>query len=122
MATPNLVILYVADSKASTAFYQRLLGIAPTVASPNFSSFALPGGFALGLWAAAAAKPPAEGSGARGEIAFMVAGAAAVEAEFAAWKEAGIPIAQDLVTLDFGPTFVALDPDGHRLRVCLFDE
>lgn len=24
-------------------------------------------------------------------------------------------------TLDFGYTFVAIDPDGHRLRVCATD-
>jgi hypothetical protein len=29
----------------------------------------------------------------------------------------GLPIAQAPTAMDFGPTFVALDPDGHRLRV-----
>jgi len=28
-----------------------------------------------------------------------------------------LPIAQPLTQMDFGYTFVALDPDGHRLRV-----
>ena len=30
---------------------------------------------------------------------------------------ASLAIAQAPATLDFGHTFVALDPDGHRLRV-----
>ncbi|WP_277425783.1 hypothetical protein [Lysobacter enzymogenes] len=33
------------------------------------------------------------------------------------WRGRGWPIVQAPVELDFGRTFVALDPDGHRLRV-----
>ena len=33
----------------------------------------------------------------------------------------GFPIALEPTTLDFGYTFVATDPDGHRLRVCATD-
>ena len=32
-------------------------------------------------------------------------------------EAAGVPIAQAPVALDFGYTFVGLDPDGHRLRM-----
>lgn len=32
-------------------------------------------------------------------------------------RERGLSIAQAPVAMDFGMTFVALDPDGHRLRV-----
>ena len=34
-----------------------------------------------------------------------------------AWVSRGVTIAQAPTDLDFGRTFVALDPDGHRLRV-----
>ena len=34
-----------------------------------------------------------------------------------AWSQRGLRIAQAPVGMDFGHTFVALDPDGHRLRV-----
>jgi predicted enzyme related to lactoylglutathione lyase len=40
-----------------------------------------------------------------------------VEALHADWQGLGVPIAQPPATLDFGRSFVALDPDGHRLRV-----
>jgi hypothetical protein len=42
---------------------------------------------------------------------------AAVDATFADWSGRGLPIAQKPTGMDFGYTFVALDPDGHRLRV-----
>ena len=32
-------------------------------------------------------------------------------------KASGLPIVQKPTAMDFGHTFVALDPDGHRLRV-----
>jgi len=53
-----------------------------------------------------------------GELGFMVEGTGAVEQHYRDWKARGLPIAQELTTMDFGPTFVVLDPDGHRLRVC----
>ena len=43
--------------------------------------------------------------------------AAAVKATFADWKQRGLTIVQEPVQMDFGHTFVAADPDGHRLRV-----
>jgi predicted enzyme related to lactoylglutathione lyase len=58
------------------------------------------------------------GTGPRGgEIDFTVEDAAAVDATHAAWAKAGRKIAQAPTDMDFGRTFVALDPDGHRLRV-----
>jgi hypothetical protein len=36
---------------------------------------------------------------------------------FADWKKRGLNILQEPVQMDFGTTFVATDPDGHRLRV-----
>ena len=42
---------------------------------------------------------------------------AAVDATHADWKERGLPILQSPTEMDFGRTFVAGDPDGHRLRV-----
>ncbi len=39
-----------------------------------------------------------------------------------AWNELNVPIEQDLHEAAFGLTFVALDPDGHRIRVCIPDK
>ncbi len=43
--------------------------------------------------------------------------ATARDATHAAWSGRGFKTLQKPVNMDFGRTFVALDPDGHRLRV-----
>ncbi len=53
----------------------------------------------------------------RGEIALTVTDDATLDATHAAWAAKGLSILQPPTDMDFGRTFVALDPDGHRLRV-----
>ena len=113
---PNFILLYVKSPTASAAFYADLLGKPAVEASPTFAMFALNSGVVLGLWAAHTVMPAANAPGG-GEIAFTVDGVAAVNDWFAAWQAKGLPIAQTPTAMDFGHTFVALDPDGHRLRV-----
>lgn len=117
MAHPNFFILYVNDPVASAALYAQLLDSQPVEASPTFAMFALESGVMLGLWSRQTVKPAAQGSGASCEVAFAVDSKEAVLAMHEGWKARGLPIAQAPVDLDFGFTFVATDPDGHRLRV-----
>jgi catechol 2,3-dioxygenase-like lactoylglutathione lyase family enzyme len=116
MSDPTFVLLYVNDPTASAAFYTTLLGRPPVEASPTFVMFALQSGVMLGLWGRGGVEPAATAPGGS-ELAFTVADAAAVKATHAEWAARGIAIAQEPTELDFGHTFVALDPDGHRLRV-----
>ena len=44
-----------------------------------------------------------------------------VDRLYAQWKALGIPMILAPTVLEFGYTFVATDPDGHRLRVCATD-
>ncbi|MDG3575593.1 VOC family protein [Rhizobium sp. YJ-22] len=118
MANPNLFILYVKDPAASARFYRKLLGREPAVAAPNFVAFPLDGEFTLGLWRQEKVEPPTAGGEARSEVAFMIPGDNAIAKTFEDWKAAGHEILQPLTVMDFGPTFVIADPDGHRLRVC----
>ncbi|AHK42578.1 MULTISPECIES: VOC family protein [Ensifer] len=122
MLTPNLILLYVEDPEQSAAFYTRLLGRGPVAAFPAYVAYALDNGLNFSLWSTKAANFVSSGSGHRMEIAFMVKDDAEVERLYAEWRKAGIPIEQDLMTAVFGRTFVALDPDGHRLRVCTPDK
>lgn len=62
-------------------------------------------------------KNAATETGGRGELAFSVAGNDTVRALHTDWVRRGLVIAQAPTDIDFGHTFVALDPDGHRLRV-----
>ena len=117
MSDISFVILYVDSPAKSAAFYTDLLGRPPVEASPTFAMFAMSSGVMFGLWSRHTVEPAASASGGGSEIAFTVKGAAAVDETHADWKKRGLKIAQAPTDLDFGRTFVALDPDGHRLRV-----
>jgi len=118
MPDSNFVLLYVDSPAASAAFYAELLGKPPVENSPTFALFVLDSGLKLGLWARHAVVPAARWyTGGGGELAFAVADPHAVAAMHEDWSRRGLTIAQAPVEMDFGHTFVALDPDGHRLRV-----
>lgn len=122
MRTPNFTILYVDNPEASGVFYAGLLGRQPVESSPTFVMFVLDNGFKLGLWSRHTAKPAASASGGGTELVLAVATPEAVDATHADWVGRGLNILQAPADLDFGRTFVALDPDNHRLRVYCLDE
>jgi catechol 2,3-dioxygenase-like lactoylglutathione lyase family enzyme len=112
-----LAVLYVDDVARSAAFYRRLLGRDPVEESPGFAMFPLAAGAMLGLWRRAGVEPRPAAAPGGSELDFALADAGAVDATHAAWAADGVRIAQAPCEMDFGRTFVALDPDGHRLRV-----
>lgn len=117
MADPNFILLYVDSPTASADFYAGLLGKPPVESSPTFAMFALSSGVMLGLWSKHTVQPAATATGGGAELAFTVPDVAAVRATHEDWRRRGLRILQEPTDLDFGHTFVALDPDGHRLRV-----
>jgi predicted enzyme related to lactoylglutathione lyase len=116
MIDPNFILLYVSSPASSATFYENLLGKPPMELSPTFAMFALDSGVMLGLWAKHTVQPAATLAGG-GEVAFSVADNSVVSDLYTDWLERGLAIAQVPTRMDFGYTFVALDPDGHRLRV-----
>lgn len=117
MPTPDFTLLYVDSPQTSIAFYGALLGLQPVERSPTFALFALESGFKLGLLARHGVEPAATLTGGGAEIVFTVESAATVDVTCADWQARGLAILQDPTTMPFGRTFVAIDPDGHRLRV-----
>ena len=117
MADPNFIILYVDNPLASATFYQDLLGKPPVESAPTCVMFALPSGVMLGLWSRHTVSPAALTAGGGAELAFAVDDRQTVDRLYGEWGARGLRVAQAPVELDFGRTFVALDPDGHRLRV-----
>lgn len=115
--SPNFVILYVENPLTSAAFYADLLGQPAVEASPAFAMFALTSGVMLGLWSLDAVEPATNITGGGAELAFTVSNNAEVDAMYADWIQRGLIVAQKPVSMDFGYTFTALDPDSHRLRV-----
>lgn len=117
MIDPNFTILYVDNPPASAAFYETLLEKPPIESSPTFAMFALDNGTRFGLWSRHTVEPAATAAPGSIEIAFAVGDRAEVTRIHDAWTQRGLPMLQTPTALDFGYTFVALDPDGHRLRV-----
>jgi catechol 2,3-dioxygenase-like lactoylglutathione lyase family enzyme len=117
MPSPNFILLYVDCPPLSARFYKELLGKPPVETSPTFAMFALDNGVMLGLWSRHTAEPAPAASAGGSEIAYAVADKDAVTRLYAEWGARNLRIAQAPTDLDFGHTFVALDPDGHRLRV-----
>ncbi|MBN2989140.1 drug:proton antiporter [Pseudomonas fluorescens] len=109
-------LLYVDSPATSANFYSRLLDKPPVELNPTFALFILDNGVKLGLWSRHTVQPAAEATGGGGEVGFALADAAAVRALHDQWVERGAPILQSPTAVDFGYTFVAQDPDGHRLR------
>ena len=119
--TPNSLILYVQDVDTSARFYASLLGVAPLETFPDFTLFALQPDFSLGLQAREGIFPPAQTQVGGTEVCMSGATDADVDRLYQAWVTQGVTIVAEPTRLEFGYTFVAQDPDGHRLRVCATD-
>jgi predicted enzyme related to lactoylglutathione lyase len=117
VSLPHFILLYVDDPRASAEFYARLLDRKPLDSSPNFVMFDLSPDLRLGLWARRDVEPAPRSASDTGELAMAVGTNEEVEALCADRKRKGAAILQAPATMDFGRTFLASDPDGHRLRV-----
>ena len=113
---PNVIVLYVDNLPIASQFYQDLLGIKPEEDSPTFHSFKLSNGMGLGLKAKHSVEPPTNENGS-GELAFTLMNNREVDELFVEWQGKEIRMAQSPTVVPYGYTFLALDPDGNRLRV-----
>lgn len=116
MLEPSAVVLYVDNLLVSSAFYQDLLGIKSEEDSPTFHSFKLSNGMGLGLKQKHSIEPPTNENGS-GELAFTLDNNKEVDELFVEWQGKKISMAQSPIVVPYGYTFLALDPDGNRLRV-----
>jgi catechol 2,3-dioxygenase-like lactoylglutathione lyase family enzyme len=112
----NYNLLYVDSAAKSRDFYATLLGQQPVEDSENFVLFVLPSGVKFGLWNKRDVVPAANAPGGF-ELGLPVGSREEVDQVAREWKSRGIALIQEPEDRDFGRTFTALDPDGHRLRV-----
>jgi len=117
VAQPNFIIIFVDNPENSALFYSRLLGKEPIEASSTFAMFALDSGLMLGLWSKHTAEPRPTVTGGGCELAISVESNTIVDKHYAQWTNWQVKIMQTPSHLDFGYTFLASDPDGHRIRV-----
>lgn len=117
MIDPNFLLLFVTDTARSAAFWADLLGRPPIEQSDTFAMLPLRDGVMLGLWKIGGVEPAATVTGGGTEICFAVGSATEVDATHVDWAARGLAILQAPTEMEFGRTFTAADPDGHRLRV-----
>ena len=116
MADIRFILLYVENVAASEAFYAKVFDRPAVESSPTFAMIAAAPRIMLGLWRRDGVAPAAGAPGG-GEIAIAADSEAEVAVTVARWQALGARVAQPPMQMDFGFTAVALDPDGHRLRV-----
>ncbi len=122
MLTPNLLLFYVKNPLESAFFYEKIFSTKPIASFPTYVAFSFDNGFTFSLWSTQATNFVSVGTGHRSELSFMVKDEQKVRELHDEWQKLGVTIEQDLHEAVFGLTFVALDPDGHRIRVCMPDK
>lgn len=116
MLSPTLgfTLLFVQSPQKSSLFYQEIFNLKPIEESPTFVMFALKNGVMFGLWSKYTAEPRVDAPAGALEIGFP---AENVDELYEQVGKKHVTVAQKPTNMDFGRTFVILDPDGHRIRV-----
>lgn len=110
----NLICLFVTNPQKSSQFYQDILNLKPIEQSPTFTLFALDNQMMLGLWSKHTAEPLVTANSGSSEICFSCTD---VDALYQVWGQKHLTVLQKPTDMDFGRSFVVLDPDGHRIRI-----
>ncbi|WP_181272934.1 VOC family protein [Brevibacterium oceani] len=121
MPTPNLFLIYVTDTEASTTFYRDLFDMEPDMITPRYVPFTVAPGVLFALWSGGA-ESAAQATTRTSEVGLMVPGSAeAVDAVYDEWTAKGITVVDEPHDAVFGRTFVIADPDGNLIRVSPVD-
>ncbi|MBV8048444.1 MAG: VOC family protein [Paludibacterium sp.] len=119
MAMPSHVVLYVDNPGASADFYSAVLEEMPVSASASFVLFEQDEGLRLGLWSRECVEPAATIAGGGAELVVVVEDEDAVDRRYEALSQRGLCIIQPPQDMEYGRSFVLLDPDGHRVRLMM---
>jgi predicted enzyme related to lactoylglutathione lyase len=118
MTTSVVSIVYVNDAPAAARFYGDLLGMSPSFETPGYITFDLGPGADLAVWSDQFENlsPDVPRTS---EVCLAISGGGPdeVNAVFRQWQSKGVTILQEPHDVGFGPTFLAADPDGNRIRV-----
>ncbi|MCW8336554.1 glyoxalase [Vibrio paucivorans] len=111
------IVLYVTEVKASSAFYAQLFDCTAEMLSPSFAVIEFASNVKVTLQQIDSLTPTSVVTGGGTELSIPVESKAVLEKIYRSWLLKGIEFAQLPEESVFGINFVALDPDGHRIRV-----
>lgn len=111
------VVFYVEDIESSKSFYAKVFDAKSNVLSPTFVFIPLLSNLSLGLKQLDQTVPPANKSGGGTELSLIVENEVELNELYLEWRSKEVRFFQQPTELVFGKTFVALDPDEHRIRV-----
>lgn len=117
MFTLDSIVLYVDDIQRSMAFYAKAFNCEPKLLSPTFAALDFASNVKITLKQTDALTPTSTIRGGGTELSLPVTSRDAFDALFEKWKQQGIEFAQEREESVYGVNFVAVDPDGHRIRV-----
>ena len=117
MPACSMIILYVSNPRTSVEFYAEILQNKPVEVHPNFAMLPLAKEVMLGLWAISDVAPTVASVAPSGELGITVSDRPAVLETYHDWQRRRVVMVQEPTEMDFGFTFTATDPDGHRIRV-----
>lgn len=114
----NYIVLYVTDPNESARFYGELFNREVTISSENFSVFTLPSGMQIGLYRRSMVEPSLHGNESQCELCIVLENNQSVDSLHQVWLSQNTKILKAPFDACFAYTFIAADPDGHRIRVC----
>ena len=117
MFTIDSFVLYVADIHRSMDFYAKAFDCEPKLLSPTFAALDFADNVKITLKQADVLIPASTIKGGGTELSMPIADKETLESLYKAWKEKGIQVEQDPEESVYGINFLAVDPDGHRIRV-----
>ncbi|MBU2896674.1 VOC family protein [Vibrio hepatarius] len=117
MLTIDSVVLYVKDIEVSQRFYTQVLGCESTILSPTFVAINFANNITVTLKQNTDLTPVSSITGGGSELSVVVSDSIKLQQLYQSWKGQLVEFAQHPIQLSFGVNFVAIDPDGHRIRV-----
>ncbi|MBY5948400.1 VOC family protein [Photobacterium rosenbergii] len=117
MLTIDSIVLYVESVQLSMAFYEKVFECEPKLLSPTFAVVEFAENVKITLKQADGLTPSSLVRGGGTELSIPVINSAELDTLFENWKQQGVNFAQEREESVYGINFVALDSDGHRLRV-----
>lgn len=110
-------VLYVTDVSKSKHFYASIFECEPNVLSPTFVALDFADNVTITLKQRDALTPKSTITGGGTELSMPVTDKSTLDELYQSWIEKGVEFVQHPESSVFGVNFVAVDPDGHRIRV-----